>query len=228
MKIIVIIPAHNEALSIAKVVCEIPASVYKILVVNNNSHDNTKEEAEKAGAIVCSEAQKGYGYACLRGMQYIERHDPDTDIVVFLDGDYSDYPEELTKLIQPIIEEEADFVVGARVASLRENGAMTPQQILGNQWATFLMRLLFRSKFTDLGPFRAIRYSRLLEMKMQDKTYGWTIEMQLKALKMKMKYVEIPVRYKRRIGFSKVSGTLYGTLGAGIKIMGWIAKYAFV
>ncbi|MFT7351743.1 MAG: hypothetical protein ACI9XR_001502, partial [Flavobacterium sp.] len=141
--------------------------------------------------------------------------------------DYSDYPEELTKLIEPILKSNIDFVIGARVQKLREFGAMTPQQIFGNWLATFLMTVFFKAKFTDLGPFRAIKYNKLLALQMQDKTYGWTVEMQLKVLKQKMSYVEIPVKYKNRIGVSKVSGTVKGTIMAGIKIIGWIVKYTF-
>lgn len=223
----VIIPAFNEEDAIAKVICEIPSTVSEIIVVSNNSTDNTIRVAQNAGARVLEEKRKGYGYACLRGLEYIEQQKAKPDIVVFLDGDYSDYPEELSNLIQPIIIDKVDFVIGARVKNLREKGSMTPQQIFGNKLATFLMKLFFNSKFTDLGPFRAIKYSTLLGLNMEDKTYGWTVEMQLKILKQKHSYVEIPVRYKNRIGVSKVSGTVKGTIMAGIKIIGWIFKYTF-
>ncbi|WP_026976294.1 glycosyltransferase family 2 protein [Flavobacterium tegetincola] len=223
----VIIPAFNEEQSIGKVIQEIPQLVSEVIIVNNNSTDATAKVALEYGATVLSEQRKGYGYACLKGMDYISKQEIKPDIIVFLDGDYSDYPEELTKIIQPILDGTADFVVGARVAALREEGSMTPQQIFGNKLATVLMKLFFGSKFTDLGPFRAIKYDTLLALKMQDKTYGWTVEMQLKVLKKKMAYAEIPVHYKNRIGVSKVSGTLKGTVMAGIKIIGWIFKYAF-
>lgn len=223
----VIIPAFNEELSICKVIQEIPQIVDEIIIVNNNSTDATEKVASDCGATVLSEQKKGYGYACLKGMDYISQQEIKPDIIVFLDGDYSDFPEELTKIIQPILDGTADFVVGARVAALREEGSMTPQQIFGNKLATVLMKLFFGSKFTDLGPFRAIKYDTLLALKMQDKTYGWTVEMQLKVLKKKIAYAEIPVHYKNRIGVSKVSGTLKGTVMAGIKIIGWIFKYAF-
>ena len=223
----VIIPAFNEADSIAKVINEIPDTVSEIIVVSNNSTDNTIEEAEKAGATVLSEGRMGYGYACLKGMHYIEEQSNTPDIVVFIDGDYSDYPEELTKLVAPILEKDIDFVIGARVKRLREDGSMTPQQVFGNWLATFLMKLFFRATYTDLGPFRAIKYDRLLQLQMEDKTYGWTVEMQLKALKKKLSYTEVPVRYKKRIGVSKVSGTVKGSIFAGIKILGWIFKYSF-
>lgn len=223
----VIIPAFNEGDSIAKVIGEIPDIVSEIIVVNNNSTDNTVENAEKEGAIVLTETQKGYGYACLAGMDYIEKQSKHPDIIVFLDGDYSDYPEDLIKIVNPILNEGMDFVVGARKAALREPGSMTAQQVFGNELATFLMRLFFGAKFTDLGPFRAIKYESLKDLEMQDKTYGWTVEMQLKALRKKLAYKEVPVRYKRRIGVSKVSGTVKGTIFAGIKILGWIFKYSF-
>ncbi len=222
----VIIPAFNEADSIAKVINEIPKSVSEIIVVNNNSTDNTVENAKKAGATVLTEVRKGYGYACLCGMDYISKKSVKPTIIVFIDGDYSDYPEELTKLVNPIIENKVDFVIGARTKELREDGSMTPQQIFGNKLATTLMKLFFNAKFTDLGPFRAIKYDQLLNLEMQDQTYGWTVEMQLKALKKKLAYTEIPVRYKKRIGISKVSGTVKGTIFAGIKILGWIFKYS--
>ena len=223
----VIIPAYNEVDSIAKVILDIPRTVDEIIVVNNNSTDNTETNAKQAGATVLNENRKGYGYACLKGMDYISKQEIKPDIVVFLDGDYSDYPEELTKIIQPIVDNNIDFVVGARVKQLRENGSMTKPQIFGNWLATTLMTYLFKSTFTDLGPFRAIKYNKLLALNMEDKTYGWTVEMQLKVLKQKMTYVEIPVPYRNRIGISKVSGTVKGAVMAGIKILGWIFKYSF-
>ncbi len=223
----VIIPAFNEEQSIGKVIAEIPDVVAEIIVVSNNSSDNTETVAKKAGATVLTESQKGYGYACLKGMEYIAQQPMKPDIVVFLDGDYSDYPEELTKIIRPIIEDDVDLVIGARDKRLREKGSMTFPQIFGNWLATFLMRLFFNSRFTDLGPFRAIKYSKLLALQMEDKTYGWTVEMQLKALRKKYTHVEVPVRYKNRIGVSKVSGTLKGAVMAGVKILGWIFKYSF-
>lgn len=223
----VIIPAYNEADSIAKVIHDIPKTVNEIIVVNNNSTDATEVNAKQAGATVLMESRKGYGYACLKGMAYVSKQEIKPDIVVFLDGDYSDYPEELTKIVQPIIEDNIDFVIGARVKRLREPGSMTQPQIFGNGLATFLMRIMFGSNFTDLGPFRAIKYQKLLALKMEDKTYGWTVEMQLKALKQKLSYIEIPVSYRNRIGVSKVSGTLNGAIMAGIKILGWIFKYSF-
>ncbi len=223
----VIIPAFNEEASIGKVIADIPTLVSEIIVVNNTSSDQTEAVAKKAGATVLREENMGYGYACLKGLDYLAGQEKKPDIVVFLDGDYSDYPEELTKIVRPIIEENIDLVIGARDKRLREKGSMTFPQIFGNWLATTLMRLFFRARFTDLGPFRAIKYSKLLALQMEDKTYGWTVEMQLKALKKNYTYVEVPVRYKNRIGVSKISGNLKAAVKAGIKILGWIFKYSF-
>ncbi|SRX54352.1 glycosyltransferase family 2 protein [Aequorivita sp. CIP111184] len=223
----VIIPAFNEEDSIGKVIAEIPSIVSEIIVVDNNSTDTTAEVAKKAGATVLFQPNAGYGNACLKGMEYISEENTKPNIVVFLDGDYSDYPEELTKIIAPIIENDIDFVVGARVKELRETGSMTFPQRFGNELATKLMSLFFNSTFTDLGPFRAIKYEKLIALNMEDKTYGWTVEMQLKVLKKKYTYIEIPVKYKNRIGVSKVSGTVKGAIFAGIKILTWIFKYSF-
>jgi glycosyltransferase involved in cell wall biosynthesis len=223
----VIIPAYNEADSIAHVINDIPKIVDEVIVVSNNSTDDTEQNAKDAGATVLKETQKGYGYACLKGMDYVSKQEIKPDIIVFLDGDYSDYPDELTKIIQPIIERDIDFVIGARVKRLREKGSMTMPQIFGNWLATSLMRIMFNSTFTDLGPFRAMKYEKLLALNMEDKTYGWTVEMQLKALRQKLSYVEIPVNYRNRIGISKVSGTVKGAIFAGVKILTWIFKYSF-
>ena len=228
----VIIPAYNEEGSIANVINDIPNIVDEIIVISNNSTDKTEENALKAGATVLQESRKGYGYACLKGMKYIAStslsdQEEKPDIIVFLDGDYSDYPEQLTELVAPIINNDIDFVIGARVKELRETGSMTPQQVFGNWLATFLMKLFFGAKFTDLGPFRAIKYQKLLQLEMEDKTYGWTVEMQLKAIKQKFSYIEIHMKYRNRIGVSKVSGTVKGSIFAGVKILGWIFKYSF-
>ena len=223
----VIIPAFNEEASIGKVIAEIPNIVSEIIVVNNNSTDNTSETAKNAGATVLFQPKAGYGNACLKGMEYISEEDIKPEIIVFLDGDYSDYPSELTKIVAPILEDDIDFVVGARVKALREAGSMTFPQRFGNALATKLMKIFFNSKFTDLGPFRAIKYEKLRALNMEDKTYGWTVEMQLKVLKKKFTYVEVPVKYKNRIGTSKVSGTVKGAIFAGIKILSWIFKYSF-
>lgn len=223
----VIIPAYNEQDSIAHVVNDIPKIVDEVIVISNNSTDKTELNAKNAGATVLTETKKGYGYACLKGLDYISKQKTKPDIIVFLDGDYSDYPEQLREIVDPIINKDIDFVVGARVEKLRESGSMTPQQVFGNWLATFLMKLFFGAKFSDLGPFRAIKYDKLLALEMEDKTYGWTVEMQLKVLKQKMTYKEIPVKYRNRIGVSKVSGTVKGTIFAGIKILSWIFKYSF-
>jgi len=222
----VIIPAYNEQDSIANVVNDIPKIVDEIIVISNNSTDNTPINAKNAGATVLHENKKGYGYACLKGLNYIENQKIKPEIVVFLDGDYSDYPAQLTELIAPIITKNIDFVLGARVKEQRESGAMTPQQMFGNWLATALMKLFFGATYTDLGPFRAIKYEKLMALKMEDKTYGWTVEMQLKVLKQQFTYLEIPVKYRNRIGVSKVSGTIKGAIFAGIKILTWIFKYS--
>lgn len=222
----VVIPAYNEQDSIAKVITEVPSVVQEIIVVNNNSTDHTATMAQKAGATVLTETLKGYGYACLKGLDYIASQTTKPDIIVFLDGDYSDYPSELTKIISPIIEDDIDLVIGSRVSELREQDAVTPQQVFGNWLACTLMKLFFNAQFTDLGPFRAIKYDKLISLNMTDKTYGWTVEMQLKALKQKLSHIEVPVHYKKRIGVSKVSGTIKGTIFAGIKILTWIFKYS--
>lgn len=221
-----IIPAFNEELSIEKVIAEIPAAIVtEVVVVNNASTDRTAEVAMKAGATVLHEPRSGYGYACLKGIEYCQKKIFPPDIVVFLDGDYSDYPEEMACLVQPILEGKADLVIGSRALGKREKGSMTVQQIFGNWLATTLLKLFFSVKFTDLGPFRAIRLSSLLDLNMQDKNYGWTVEMQVKAAKKKFRNVEVPVQYRKRIGVSKVSGTVKGTIMAGYKILYTLFKY---
>ncbi|MCH8534322.1 MAG: glycosyltransferase family 2 protein [Flavobacteriaceae bacterium] len=221
----VIIPAFNEEASIGKVLQAIPTFVEEVIVVNNASTDQTEKVARQASATVLTEKRMGYGYACLQGIDYIKKNHPQTKIVVFLDGDFSDFPEYLTALVQPIIENDFDLVIGARVKKLREKGAMTLPQIFGNWLATRLMKIMYKANYTDLGPFRAIRFKQFLALHMQDKTYGWTVEMQLKALQHQLNYTEIEVPYRNRIGVSKVSGTLKGAFMAGVKIIGWIFKY---
>ncbi|MDW3650465.1 MAG: glycosyltransferase family 2 protein [Bacteroidia bacterium] len=227
MNIQVIIPAFNEADSIHKVVGDIPTELVKeVIVVSNGSTDETEERAKTAGATVLREEQKGYGFACLKGMSYIaaKAKSEQPDIVVFLDGDYSDYPEEMKDLIKPIIEEDYDLVIGSRALGERERGSMQPQQIFGNWLATTLIKLLYKVKFSDLGPFRAIKYEKLLAIDMKDTTYGWTVEMQVKAAKLKMKCTEVAVNYRQRIGVSKITGTIKGTILAGYKILWTIFK----
>ncbi len=220
-----IIPAYNEEDAIGKVVRDIPACVGEVVVVDNNSKDQTGAVAAAAGATVLAEPRQGYGNACLCGINYVSKQTTKPDIIVFLDADYSDHPEELPAVIQPILEERADLVIGSRALGKRERGAMTPQQVYGNWLATHLLRWLYGANFTDLGPFRAIRYEALMQIGMKDKTYGWTVEMQLKAAKHKLRCVEVPVTYRKRIGVSKVSGTVKGTLLAGYKIIWTIFKY---
>lgn len=222
----VIIPAFNEQNGVGNVIRDIPKDVVdEIVVVNNASTDETEIVAKQAGATVLKEPVKGYGRACLKGIDYISIQDQKPDVVVFIDADYSDYPEELTSLIKPIIEEDADLVIGSRAMGGREKGSMTPQQVFGNWLATTLLKLFYGVKFTDLGPFRAIKYEKLMALDMQDKTYGWTVEMQLKAAKKGFACTEVPVNYRKRIGFSKISGTVKGTLMAGYKIIWTIFKY---
>ncbi|NUQ39883.1 MAG: glycosyltransferase family 2 protein [Calditrichaceae bacterium] len=214
-KIAVIIPALNEERSIGKVIGEIPAWVDEIVVVDNGSSDRTMEIARAAGARALQEPERGYGAACLTGIAALRA----PDIVVFLDGDYSDYPEEMAALVQPIIEDQADMVIGSRVLGKAERGALSPQQAFGNWLACRLMRLFWGVRYTDLGPFRAIRYSTLQSLEMRDRNYGWTVEMQIKAAQRGVGSREVPVRYRRRIGKSKVSGTLRGVISAGAKIL---------
>lgn len=225
-KTIAIIPAHNEEDSIQKVVNEIPKDlVDEIIVVENNCTDRTGMNAFEVGATVLKENRQGYGYACLKGMEYVSGLPVPPGIILFLDGDYSDYPAEAYKLIEPIEKEDIDIVIGSRALGTKEKGSMTFPQRFGNWLATRLMRLFYGVKYTDLGPFRAIKYPKLLELGMKDKTYGWTIEMQLKAAKKKFTYREVPVNYRKRIGKSKVSGTVKGTVLAGYKILLSIFKY---
>lgn len=222
----VIIPAFNEENGIGEVIREIPKNlISEIIVINNASTDNTEQIAIKAGAIVLREPVPGYGKACLKGIEYLKQTQPVPDVVVFLDADHSDYPEEIPALLKPITQGNADLVIGSRPLGIKEDGSMTPQQIFGNWLATRLLKLFYGVRFTDLGPFRAIRFSKLIELEMQDKTYGWTVEMQLKAAKKGFQCVEVPVRYRKRIGFSKISGTVKGTIMAGYKILATIFKY---
>ncbi|MFN8394535.1 MAG: glycosyltransferase family 2 protein [Bacteroidia bacterium] len=227
-RILVIIPAFNEAESIGKVVRDIPADlVREVVVVNNNSTDATEENARAAGATVLRENQKGYGHACLCGIAYAAAKtgaDRPT-IIVFIDGDYSDHPQQMGDVVRPITEKGYELVIGSRALGAREKGSMTPQQVFGNWLATTLIRWFYRVRFTDLGPFRAIRFEKLLDLGMKDTTYGWTVEMQLKAAKKKLRCIEVPVDYRRRIGVSKISGTVKGTIMAGYKILWTIFRY---
>lgn len=208
------------------VIDEIPKDfVDEIIVVDNGSTDETFKIAEDAGATAITESQHGYGKACLTGIEYALKNDPRPDIIVFIDGDRSDYPDQLPKLVKPIINNEVDFVIGSRAKGNKEDGSMTFPQVFGNWLATTLLRWFYGAKFTDLGPFRAIRTSSLIALKMRDEDFGWTVEMQIKAVKKGLRYLEVPVNYRKRIGFSKISGTIKGTLSAGYKIIWTIIKY---
>ncbi len=217
-RILVIIPALNEEESIGKVISDIPQWVDEVIVVDNGSTDKTVEIARSKGARVVFEPERGYGIACLTGIASAK----ETDIIVFLDGDYSDYPGEMPLLVDPIIENQADMVIGSRVTGNAEKGALTPQAIFGNWLSCKLMRLFWGVKYTDLGPFRAIRFKTLQSLGMRDRNYGWTVEMQIKAAQQGVRELEVPVSYRKRIGKSKISGTLRGVVGAGTKILSTI------
>lgn len=224
-KISVIIPAYNEENAIDSVIRDIPKKmVDRIVVVDNGSADNTFSKAQNAGAYVVKEPRRGYGNACLKGILNLAS---DTEIVVFLDGDYSDYPEDMEHLVLPIITNKADLAIGSRLAGKGGKGALLLQARIGNRLATFLIRIFWGFRFTDLGPFRAIRYKSLMQMDMKDKDFGWTVEMQIKAIMNKFRIVEVPVRYRKRIGQSKITGTIKGSVKAGIKIIYTILKYRF-
>ena len=221
----VIIPALNEEKSIGKVLDDIDREIIKeVLVIDNGSTDNTGEVASQNGATLLIENERGYGAACLKGIAYVVQHAPDTDLIIFLDADYSDFPEEIPALIRPIIEEDYDMVIGSRVLGKAEKGSLTPVQRFGNWLSCRLMKLLYKVDFTDLGPFRAIKLDKLLALEMLDRNYGWTVEMQVKAVKLGLKSTEVPVSYRNRIGQSKVSGTVKGSILAGNKILYTIFK----
>ncbi len=221
-RISVVIPVFNEQEAIQNVLSDIPGHLdADVVVVDNGSTDRTVELARRMGARIVHEHRRGYGWACLAGIDALEN----PDIVVFLDGDYSDYPNEMTLLVKPIVEGRADLVIGSRILGNREAGALLPQARFGNWLATWLIRRLFGARFTDLGPFRAVTYPALLQLEMQDRTFGWTVEMQVKAARMKLRFLEAPVSYRRRIGVSKITGTVGGTIRAGWKILYTIFKY---
>ena len=221
-RVAVVIPAQNEERAIGRVLAEIPEWVDRVVVADNGSTDRTAIIARDAGAVVIHEAFAGYGAACLTGLSAVG----DAEIIVFIDGDYSDHPEEMQALVDPIANGTADMVIGSRVLGEREAGALTPQQRFGNWLATTLIRLIWRVSYTDLGPFRAIRADALRRLAMADRTYGWTVEMQIKAAIAALAVTEVPVRYRRRIGVSKISGTIKGTIKAGWKILSIIGRFA--
>ncbi len=225
MTVLVIIPAFNEARAIAQVIGDVPDEVDEIVVVNNASTDETEDNARAAGATVLTEPRQGYGFACLRGIEYARARQP--DVVAFLDGDYSDHPDEMTRLLRPIEDGEADMVLGSRIRGESEPGAMLPQAQIGNRVACALMRWIWGAEYTDLGPFRVIRFEDLLALDMQDQTYGWTIEMQIKAVEAGLRIREVPVSYRKRVGVSKITGTIAGTAKASAKILWTIGRFAF-
>ena len=224
----IIIPALNEEKSIRKVIEAIPKCYRQVVVCNNGSTDNTENISLLAGAKVVNEPTKGYGIACKKGLSYIAQNTKKPNIIVFLDADYSDYPEEIELLLNPIILEGMDMVIGNRLTKNRLKGSMTPPQVFGNWLSTKLIKLFWGYNFTDLGPFRAIRYDKLLSLNMQDDNFGWTVEMQIKAAKLKLNCCEVAVSYRPRIGVSKVSGTIKGTILAGYKILWVIFKYGLI
>ncbi len=218
-KISVIIPVFNEEGSIGKVLNDIPKSLIdEIVVVDNGSTDRSAEVARNHGARVLGESNRGYGAACLRGISYLKQNNP-PDILIFLDGDYSDYPEEMVGLLEKI-HEGNDFVLGSRVLGINAFGAkLSSHSIMGNNLAAFFLKWLFGGNYTDLGPFRAIKFNKLLELNMADRNYGWTMEMQIKAIRHHLSIVEIPVRYRDRFaGISKVTGSFKGSVKAFSKI----------
>lgn len=227
-EVTVVIPALNEEGSLPLVLRDLP-TVGRVIVVDNGSRDATAGVASAHGATVVHEPQRGYGAACLRGLaairELIDAGNAPPRVVVFLDADYSDHPELLPRLVEPILSGQADFVLGSRLAGQRDPGAMPPQSVFGNRLACLLMRILFGVCYSDLGPFRAIDYERLCSLGMCDRNFGWTIEMQIKAARAGLRTIEIPVPYRRRVGQSKISGTLAGTLKAGTKILYTIARY---
>ena len=218
----VVIPARDEERAIEKVIGDIPDWADHIVVADNGSRDATAKLAAAKGAIVISEPKPGYGGACLAGIAAL----PPSDIIVFLDGDYSDFPQDMADLVDPIIDGHADLVIGSRMMRAQDARELTPQQRYGNSLAVFLIHKIWGQRFTDLGPFRAISAPDLASLAMADRDYGWTVEMQIKAAKKGLKCLEVPARYRQRIGVSKISGTVKGTVMAGTKILSVIGRHA--
>lgn len=222
----VVIPAYNEEASLPLVLAAIPAeSVRRVVVADNNSTDRTAELAREAGAEVVTAERQGYGSACLAGLGHLRRSGP-PDLVVFLDGDYSDHPDELPWVVEPILRGDADLVIGSRTLGQRERGALLPQARVGNVIACVLIRILYRHRYTDLGPFRAVRWDALERLRMRDPDFGWTAEMQVKALRHKLRVAEVPVSYRKRVGVSKITGTLKGSVLAGYKILTTVFRFS--
>lgn len=223
----VVIPAYNEEESLPKVLAALPRPpVRRIVVANNNSTDSTEKVARQGGAEVVFETRPGYGSACLAGLAHLRANDP-PEIVVFIDGDYSDHPEELPRVVAPILENRADVVIGSRILGRREPGALLPQARAGNLVACTLIRWLYRHRYTDLGPFRAVRWSSFEQLGMRDPDFGWTAELQVKALRHGLRVTEVPVSYRKRIGVSKITGTIRGTILAGYKILWTVFRYSW-
>jgi glycosyltransferase involved in cell wall biosynthesis len=220
-RIVVVIPAVDEEAAIGRVVAEIPSLVSRVVVVDNGSRDRTAEVARAAGAGVVHEPRRGYGQACLAGIAAA----PEADVLAFLDGDYSDYPAQLPDVLDPILRGEADLVIGSRNLGRRAAGAHPLHAVLGTRLCVGLMNWLFGTQATDLGPFRAITAPALRRLEMRDLNFGWTVEMQVKAALSGLRVREVAVDYRPRLGRSKVSGTLSGTLRAGAKILGTLARY---
>ena len=225
-KYVVIIPALNEAKSIGQVISHIPPAYREnVIVVDNGSSDDTAKIAQNSGALVVFERKRGYGAACLAGIRQAKKLSP--DIYIFLDADFSDDPGDMKLLVDTLKEKNLDLVIGSRMLGRAEEGSLLPQAIFGNWLATALMRLRFGYRFTDLGPFRAIRAQALEKIGMADQNFGWTVEMQIKALRLGLRVGEVSVRYKKRVGVSKITGTFRGSVMAGYKILWTIARYAF-
>lgn len=227
--VIVIIPARNEELALGRVLDDLP-TVGSVIVVDNGSTDRTAEVARSRGCVVVHESEAGYGAACLAGLAEVQHRTQTGEwdcpqVIAFLDGDYSDYPEYLPNLVRPILAGRCDFVLGSRLLGNREPGAMPVQSLLGNRLACYLIRILWGVTYTDLGPFRAIRFNALRALQMQDRNFGWTIEMQIKAAVAGLRTEEVATPYRRRIGNSKISGTISGTIRASVKILYTIGKY---
>lgn len=220
----VIIPALNEQKSIAQVLGAIPLPLDQVIVVNNGSTDATAEIAGRMGANVIREPRRGYGSACLSGIEAAGR----VDILVFLDADFADDPAQLPLLLRPVVEGRSDMIIGSRALGVAENGAMTVPQRFGNWLACALVNVIWGHHYTDLGPFRVIRRDALEKLQMQDRDFGWTVEMQVRAVSARLRVAEVPVSYRRRVGVSKISGTVRGVLSAGYKILYVIAREAWL